>query len=428
MWKVLLLLFALLLVQAGAKLHRVPVYRQKNFVKTHGNVKAELAYVRAKYNAVGAVAAATATGTTAGNNTATTTASLPKEPLANSVNLEYYGVITIGTPPQTFNVLFDTGSSNLWVPSFQCVSEACQDHMTYNPTVSTTYKFNGEMITMKYGKGGVSGFLGIDVINVNGMSISNQTFAIVTSELDNDYVDVSFDGILGMGYESLAVNYVVPPFYNMVTQGLVATPVFSFYLARNGTSQQGGELIFGGSDPSLYKGSMVYTDITEQSYWQFNVANATLNGQVLCTNCQAIADTGTSLLMAPLDVFSQIKSVLGIGSADIFECTSVAAMPTMKFAIGGKVFGVPSSAYIIQEGDTCSLGIGGISTNFWILGDVFLGQYYTEFDMGNNRIGFASVSGLHYTADGGASSLKQLRILEFAALLAVLWKVLDYFN
>ncbi|TDG43068.1 hypothetical protein AWZ03_010508 [Drosophila navojoa] len=427
MLKLMLLLYALVLVQAGAHLHRIPIYRQKNFVKTRGNIRAEVAYVRTKYSAVSAISTAPANGGSSANSTTSTT-SAPKEQLVNDMNMEYYGVITIGTPPQTFNVLFDTGSSNLWVPSIQCASPACQDHMSFNPTLSTTYTYTNEMITLKYGKGGMSGFLGIDVINVSGLVVTNQTFGLATTEQNNTFLYDGFDGIFGLAYASLAINNVVPPFYNMLTQGLITNPVFSFYLARNGTSQQGGELIFGGSDPSLYKGSMSYADITEQNYWQFNVDSASINGQILCTNCAAIADTGTSLLMAPMDIYKRIKVLLGVNSDDTIDCSNTSNMPTLLFSIGGKVFGVPNSAYIVPMEDGCLLGISGMETQFWILGDVFLGQYYSEFDLGKNRIGFASVNGMNYTMGGGASSLKQLRLLEFAALLAVLWKVLDCIN
>lgn len=56
--------------------------------------------------------------------------------------LQYYGRISLGTPAQTFTVIFDTGSSNLWVPSKHCsyMSLACYVHSQYSAEASTTYE------------------------------------------------------------------------------------------------------------------------------------------------------------------------------------------------------------------------------------------------------------------------------------------------
>jgi hypothetical protein len=61
-----------------------------------------------------------------------------------------------------------------------------------------------------------------------------------------------------MAFQSISVDNVVPPFYNLVDQGLVDQPVFSFWLNRNESSTPGGELILGGTDSSHYTGRIFF--------------------------------------------------------------------------------------------------------------------------------------------------------------------------
>jgi hypothetical protein len=42
---------------------------------------------------------------------------------------QYYGPLTVGTPAQTFQVIFDTGSANLWIPAANCTN--CGFHPTF---------------------------------------------------------------------------------------------------------------------------------------------------------------------------------------------------------------------------------------------------------------------------------------------------------
>lgn len=80
-------------------------------------------------------------------------------PLLNSLNTAYYGNITLGTPPQSFQVVFDTGSANLWVPSVDCGSIACRLHAQYNPADSSTAQVTRNPFEIVYGTGAVSGYI-----------------------------------------------------------------------------------------------------------------------------------------------------------------------------------------------------------------------------------------------------------------------------
>ncbi|KIK68098.1 hypothetical protein GYMLUDRAFT_1015549 [Collybiopsis luxurians FD-317 M1] len=319
-------------------------------------------------------------------------------PLSNYMNAQYFAPITLGNPPQEFKVVLDTGSSNLWVPSSQCTSIACFLHAKYDSSQSTTYKKNGTQFSIQYGSGSMEGFVSRDTLTIGDISMRDQLFAEATKEPGLAFAFGKFDGILGLAYDTIAVNHIPPPFYSMVDQKLVDKPVFSFRLGSS--ESDGGEVTFGGIDDSAYEGKITYVPVRRQAYWEVELEKIQFGDEELeLVKTGAAIDTGTSLIALPTEIAELMNSQIGAKKSwtgqYTVDCATVPDLPDLTFYFGGHPFPIKATDYILEIQGTCMSAFTGLDINLpggqsiWIVGDVFLRKWYTVYDLGNNAVGFA---------------------------------------
>jgi len=331
-------------------------------------------------------------------------------PISDYEDAQYYGPITIGTPPQSFLVVFDTGSSNLWVPSATCPKNdfACQTHNKYYSNKSSTYVPNGQNISIQYGSGSMKGFLSQDVVGLGSWNVKNQVFAEATVEPGVAFVAAKFDGILGLAFEIISADHVTPVWYNIQSQGLAQQDMFAFWLSNNPNSNPGGELTLGGYDSKRFTGQISWVPLTHETYWEFKVDDFLLGGQDLgwCNSsapCKAICDSGTSILTGPKANMDALNKQLGahvnfVGEGIFPNCSMINSLPNYEIVINGMKFVLTPQQYVLkitQGPETvCLSGFMGLDVPppagpLYILGDVFIEAYYAIFDFGGKRVGFA---------------------------------------
>ncbi|XDA87653.1 hypothetical protein R6Z07F_017330 [Ovis aries] len=316
-------------------------------------------------------------------------------PLRNISGMLHMGTITIGTPPQEFQVLFDTGSSFLWVPSISCKSSMCSTRARFRHLLSSTFRSTNVTFRITYESGRIKGIVVRDTVRIGDLVSTDQLFGLSTEE--NGFEGLPFEGILGLNYPNISSAGPIPIFDNLMKQGALSEPVFAFYL--NKSKQEGSVVMFGGVDQRYYEGELNWIPLIKPGRWTIHMDRISMRREVIaCSDgCEAIVDTGTAAIRGPSTLVNNIQKLIGAkprGSKHCVPCSAVNTLPSIIFTINSISYTVPAQAYILKgsrgrcystfQGHTMSS-----STETWILGDVFLSQYFSVFDRGNDRIGLA---------------------------------------
>lgn len=322
---------------------------------------------------------------------------------------QYYGTISVGTPPQAFKVVYDTGSSNLWLndvkPGFWPWSSK---HPAYDSSKSSTYVKNGTKFNIAYGSGPVSGFYSADTVHVGGVDIADYTFAEVNNEkgLGPAWLAGKFDGICGMGWDDISVDHVMTPLRAIVNSKKLDANVFAFFLGSDGAD---GELVLGGVDEAHYTGDFNHVPVIEMvpgkfGYWTIAMDDARVAGASFTSTRKAIVDSGTSLMAIPTADFAKLAAKVGakplapippLNKEYTVDCD--AKLPDVDFILGGKKYTLTKADYTLPAGaGKCLFAFMGMDVPapagpLFILGDVFMRAHYVKFDVDQKRLGFAQI-------------------------------------
>ncbi len=295
-----------------------------------------------------------------------------------------------------FFVTHCIGSSNVWVPGKDCRSVSCLFHNRFDPSKSSTFKQNGTEIDIQYGSGGIKGKLAFDSLTVGPLVATNQGFAQVTSEQGLSFLFAKLDGIVGMAFKTIAVDGVTPLWDNLIAQGKVDQNLFSFYLTKN-ASAGSSVMILGGYDSKYFTGALSYVPLANTTYWLVKLDDVAISGtsiQACKGDCFAAVDTGTSLIAGPAEIIGPLIDKIRVDPG----CTNIDQLPPVSFTLNGVAYNLTPKQYVIKVTafgqSQCVSGFMPIQLpprlgKLWILGDVFISSYYTVFDFGNKRVGFA---------------------------------------
>jgi len=326
----------------------------------------------------------------------------------------YSAQITLGTPGKPFDVILDTGSSDLWVATPQC---QCTQLTAFNPSSSSTLETSQQTVDIQYGMGEVQGPVAEDTVSIGGFSVSKQQFVLAEQVSQLPLVG-SLSGLLGLGFQSIAQTRATPLIEALAQGNQLISQSMSFYLNRlindpNAPSEApGGTFTIGGTNSSLFQGDIDFVNLPsniEPGFWLLPVTAVGVQGSKLTMgsgNSQSLAaiDTGTTNIGGPSDVVAEIYGKIPgsqalSGQMEGFFSVPCATSVKTSFTFSSKTWDIDPTDFIVQqlEGNNCLGAIFGVDLGpqspDWVIGDTFLKNVYSVFRFSPGpSVGFATLA------------------------------------
>ncbi|KAJ7621353.1 acid protease [Roridomyces roridus] len=341
----------------------------------------------------------------------------------------YLGQVSIGTPPQAFTVILDTGSSDLFVLDTSC-DQCSSGGPVFDATKSSSFQQTSNQPTeIDYGSGSVAGFVASDTVTMGSFSTQSQGF-LIAEQITQGLIAGNVSGLIGLAFEALAETQATPFWQSLINSNQLSSPEMAFQLTRSTSLDDvpGGTFTLGGTDSSLFTGDIEFHNLEGAStpaFWQLSLSGLTVQGQSIqiSTGNSALAaiDTGTTAIGGPSDDVAAFWKAVpdaaparGQGSEGFFTFPcSTTITATMSF--GGQQWAInPTDMNLgpLTEGsDQCvgalfdiSLGANTDgSTPSWVVGDTFLKNVYSVFRQSPLSVGFAQLSGASSGSGSGSS-------------------------
>lgn len=330
------------------------------------------------------------------------------ELLVNQGNYCYYGRANLGSPGQRMRVVFDMGTTLSWALSKKNPNQCMWMHQSFDDSRSKTVKmgdtFNGQLLYYN-----VTGHWVSDTMEFSQMTLKDQNFVQIEQWEGLGMCVLEYDAVIGLGIDAGGKSTHITVLDNMIKQKLLANPIFSLFLSNQLYREPGGELILGDIDKKYFTGNISYIQIDRTlNNWILPMtglsvkdADADKNLVSFCDNepCQVSIELGNAYNTGPADDIVKINEAIGATRFSVyslfwdFDCSKIEGAPNVEIKLGSSGVFVLKPEYYIQDdgsGKCFSTFVGpqGQQTQ-WTLSVSFLQAYYSVFDYGNKRIGFA---------------------------------------